>query len=70
MPGEILQAEDRVHRIGQTRGVNIHFLHVKGSVDDLMWDMLQSKLLHIGKLLDGKNDRMLVSRAVHSTLVH
>uniref|UniRef100_A0A8C4HM85 SWI/SNF-related matrix-associated actin-dependent regulator of chromatin subfamily A-like protein 1 n=1 Tax=Dicentrarchus labrax TaxID=13489 RepID=A0A8C4HM85_DICLA len=36
-PGVLIQAEDRVHRIGQTSNVNIHYLVAKGSADDHLW---------------------------------
>lgn len=32
---------DRAHRIGQASSVNIHFLHAKGSVDDIIWSTIQ-----------------------------
>ena len=61
MPGDILQAEDRVHRVGQSASsVTIQFLLVKGSVDDIMWDVLQSKLDNVGQLLDGARDKLQV----------
>lgn len=61
MPGDILQAEDRVHRLGQAASsVTIQFLLVKGSVDDIMWDVLQSKLDNVGQLLDGARDKLQV----------
>ncbi|PNW85934.1 hypothetical protein CHLRE_03g199350v5 [Chlamydomonas reinhardtii] len=54
IPGDIQQAEDRCHRIGQAAtSVNIHYLLVRGSVDEIMWDCLQSKLGSVGKALDG-----------------
>ncbi|EFJ51368.1 hypothetical protein VOLCADRAFT_103414 [Volvox carteri f. nagariensis] len=53
VPGDIQQAEDRCHRIGQHTSVNIHFLLVRGSIDELMWDTLQNKLSDVGKVLDG-----------------
>ena len=28
---------DRAHRIGQASSVNVMFLHVKGSIDDIIW---------------------------------
>lgn len=40
-PAEVQQAEDRCHRIGQSCSVNIQFLLVKKSIDDVMWDSLQ-----------------------------
>uniref|UniRef100_A0A667YPH7 SWI/SNF-related matrix-associated actin-dependent regulator of chromatin subfamily A-like protein 1 n=1 Tax=Myripristis murdjan TaxID=586833 RepID=A0A667YPH7_9TELE len=36
-PGVLIQAEDRVHRIGQTSNVDIHYLVAKGTADDYLW---------------------------------
>lgn len=49
-PGEIVQAEDRAHRIGQAQSVNVHYLHVKRSIDDVMWQSLGSKLDNVGQV--------------------
>jgi SWI/SNF-related matrix-associated actin-dependent regulator 1 of chromatin subfamily A len=49
-PGDLVQAEDRAHRIGQARSVNIYMLHVKNSVDDVIWQKLQKKLEHVGQV--------------------
>ncbi|XP_008053749.1 SWI/SNF-related matrix-associated actin-dependent regulator of chromatin subfamily A-like protein 1, partial [Carlito syrichta] len=35
-PGVLIQAEDRVHRIGQTSSVGIHYLVAKGTADDYL----------------------------------
>ncbi|MGH0136271.1 UNVERIFIED_CONTAM: hypothetical protein FKN15_064523 [Acipenser sinensis] len=43
-PGVLIQAEDRVHRIGQTCSVNIHYLVAKGTADDYLWPMIQEKM--------------------------
>uniref|UniRef100_A0A672JLD9 SWI/SNF-related matrix-associated actin-dependent regulator of chromatin subfamily A-like protein 1 n=1 Tax=Salarias fasciatus TaxID=181472 RepID=A0A672JLD9_SALFA len=43
-PGVLIQAEDRVHRIGQTSNVNIHYLVAKGTADDHLWPMIQLKM--------------------------
>ncbi|XP_062862547.1 SWI/SNF-related matrix-associated actin-dependent regulator of chromatin subfamily A-like protein 1 isoform X2 [Trichomycterus rosablanca] len=40
----LIQAEDRVHRIGQTRCVEIHYLVAKGTADDYLWPMIQEKM--------------------------
>lgn len=36
-PGELAQAEDRVHRIGQTKPVDVRYLVAKHTADDYLW---------------------------------
>ncbi|XP_040295362.1 SWI/SNF-related matrix-associated actin-dependent regulator of chromatin subfamily A-like protein 1 [Bufo bufo] len=48
-PGVLIQAEDRVHRIGQTSSVNIHYLVAKGTADDYLWPMIQEKIKILGQ---------------------
>ncbi|XP_018408054.1 PREDICTED: SWI/SNF-related matrix-associated actin-dependent regulator of chromatin subfamily A-like protein 1 [Nanorana parkeri] len=48
-PGVLIQAEDRVHRIGQTSSVNIHYLVAKGTADDYLWPMIQEKIRILGQ---------------------
>ncbi|KAL1267382.1 hypothetical protein QQF64_032745 [Cirrhinus molitorella] len=43
-PGVLIQAEDRVHRIGQTSNVDVHYLVAKGTADDHLWPMIQEKM--------------------------
>lgn len=43
-PALLLQAEDRVHRIGQNRDVLISYIIAMNTLDDLMWPVLASKL--------------------------
>lgn len=38
------QAEDRCHRMGQTRPVSIYRLISKGSIEEAMWQLTQEKL--------------------------
>eukprot|EP00076_Gallus_gallus_P007264 XP_003641641.2 DNA annealing helicase and endonuclease ZRANB3 [Gallus gallus] len=57
-PGHIKQAEDRAHRIGQCSSVNIHFLIAKGTLDPLMWAMLNRKAKVTGSTLNGKKEKM------------
>ncbi|XP_058520967.1 SWI/SNF-related matrix-associated actin-dependent regulator of chromatin subfamily A-like protein 1 [Ochotona princeps] len=47
-PGVLIQAEDRVHRIGQTNSVGIHYLVAKGTADDYLWPLIQEKIKVLG----------------------
>ena len=46
-----LQCEDRVHRIGQEKDVDIFYLHAPGSIDDRLWDILETKLRTLGQII-------------------
>ncbi|KAE9601547.1 hypothetical protein Lal_00040522 [Lupinus albus] len=60
-PGDLIQAEDRVHRIGQVSSVNIYYLLANDTVDDIIWDVVQSKLENLGQMLDGHENTLEVS---------
>eukprot|EP00884_Botryococcus_braunii_P013393 jgi/Botrbrau1/22054/Bobra.0024s0064.1 len=60
-PGDMQQAEDRAHRIGQAQAVNIYNLHLKGSIDDVIWSTLENKLDNVGQALNGKSDSFAVA---------
>uniref|UniRef100_A0ABM5F498 DNA annealing helicase and endonuclease ZRANB3 isoform X1 n=1 Tax=Pogona vitticeps TaxID=103695 RepID=A0ABM5F498_9SAUR len=57
-PGHIKQAEDRAHRIGQCSSVNIHYLIANGTMDTLMWAMLNRKAKVTGTTLNGKKEKL------------
>ncbi|XP_027273553.1 DNA annealing helicase and endonuclease ZRANB3 isoform X2 [Cricetulus griseus] len=57
-PGHIKQAEDRAHRIGQCSSVNIHYLIANGTLDSLMWAMLNRKAQVTGSTLNGRKERL------------
>ncbi|XP_056168324.1 uncharacterized protein LOC115690629 isoform X10 [Syzygium oleosum] len=65
-PGDLIQAEDRAHRIGQVSSVNIYYLLANDTVDDIIWDVVQSKLENLGQVLDGHENTLEVS-ASHPT---
>jgi SWI/SNF-related matrix-associated actin-dependent regulator 1 of chromatin subfamily A len=52
-PGSMIQAEDRAHRIGQTSTVSIHYFLGKGTVDELLWPMVQNKMRLLGEVVEG-----------------
>ena len=53
-PGLLLQAEDRVHRVGQTAPVTVTYLLSPGSADDWVWPMVARKLKITGAATDGR----------------
>eukprot|EP00696_Hemimastix_kukwesjijk_P010331 gnl/Hemi2/23027_TR7710_c0_g1_i1.p1 gnl/Hemi2/23027_TR7710_c0_g1~~gnl/Hemi2/23027_TR7710_c0_g1_i1.p1 ORF type:complete len:780 (+),score=147.86 gnl/Hemi2/23027_TR7710_c0_g1_i1:118-2457(+) len=52
-PGILVQAEDRAHRIGQLNSVNVYYLLAKGTLDDVMWPLIQKKLDIVDTTLNG-----------------
>ena len=52
-PADEVQAEDRLHRIGQSESVTAWYLVVKDTVDDKMNLIVEGKRKKIGLLLDG-----------------
>lgn len=53
-PTTIIQAEDRAHRIGQTKNVEIHYLAAKDSIDEIMIRSFINKAGVNDKILDKK----------------
>jgi SWI/SNF-related matrix-associated actin-dependent regulator 1 of chromatin subfamily A len=62
-PADLQQAEDRLHRIGQTNDVHVEILlaHIEGrwSIDERLWGMLESKHFDASTLVDGNGEFML-----------
>ncbi|KAG5112735.1 hypothetical protein JHK82_036004 [Glycine max] len=63
-PGDLIQAEDRAHRIGQVSSVNIYYLLANDTVDDIIWDVVQNKLENLGQMLDGHENALEVSASL------
>jgi SWI/SNF-related matrix-associated actin-dependent regulator 1 of chromatin subfamily A len=52
--GDMLQAEDRAHRIGQKHDVHIQYLIQPDSTDDIVWQTLNHKMCISSKLIDNR----------------
>lgn len=52
-PGVLVQAEDRVHRIGQVSSVNVRYIVARNTLDDRVWPLICNKLEIIGSALNG-----------------
>ncbi|EAN32240.1 SNF2 family protein [Theileria parva strain Muguga] len=55
VPGVLLQAEDRVHRIGtKFNKININYLIAQNSVEEVMWKVINKKYKTVTSTLDGE----------------
>lgn len=52
-PSDMMQAEDRAHRLGQTKTVTIHYISSAGTVDEDALDLLTKKQKVLNGIIDG-----------------
>lgn len=59
VPGKLIQAEDRVHRSGQVRDVEIHYLVLPGSdwIDEKQLKLLQKKDGIVDRIVEGEVEK-------------
>lgn len=60
VPGVLLQAEDRAHRIGLKEPVTITYVLARGSLDEHMFRSATRKLSTLDQCLDGRKDRVFL----------
>lgn len=68
--GDLEQAEDRVHRIGQACTVVCDYLLLSDSVEERIWEMLKRKLQDTGTMLNGVKGKLQVRRPRLSDFFH
>jgi SWI/SNF-related matrix-associated actin-dependent regulator 1 of chromatin subfamily A len=70
-PADLRQAEDRLHRIGQTNDVEVEvsLAHIDGrwTIDERLWGMLEAKNFATGEVIDGEGDYLLAD--IHEGLL-
>merc|ERR1712070_705731 len=55
VPGQMQQAEDRAHRIGQRDCVTVQYLVAKDTLDDVLYRSLEKKSKDTSLILDGQS---------------
>ena len=58
-PGDMIQAADRVHRIGQLDNVTVYNLVAEGTVEETIGDMIMAKAVVANDVVDGGANREL-----------
>jgi hypothetical protein len=66
-PAIMVQAEDRCHRIGQQSRVRCIYLVARGTLDDVLYRLLEKKLQDIGEFVEGKQHLKLVVHKAYTT---
>jgi len=54
VPANHEQAEDRIHRIGQEKKVQIYYISVDDTIDDYMAEVMKTKLKIAAEIVDGE----------------
>jgi SWI/SNF-related matrix-associated actin-dependent regulator 1 of chromatin subfamily A len=71
-PADLRQAEDRLHRIGQTREVfvNISLCHIDDTytIDERMWNVLGAKAISASLALDGVEEHLTTDELVGAVI--
>jgi SNF2 family DNA or RNA helicase len=68
--GELSQAEDRCHRIGQKNAVNIYYILAGGTIEERIAALLDRKRQVVSAIIDGKEaeDTELLTALLRSYL--
>ncbi len=56
-PADIWQAEDRAHRVGQTKDVNVEYWLLRDTVEERVWHRLVGKADSSSQVLNNSNDQ-------------
>jgi SNF2 family DNA or RNA helicase len=67
-PALMIQAEDRCHRIGQQAQVKCLYFVAKGTLDDVLWKLIEKKFQDLGEFVEGKEKLKLVVDKTYTTL--
>lgn len=55
-PAILIQAEDRCHRIGQQGRVRCLYFILRGTLDEVLWKLIEKKFRDLGEFVEGKEN--------------
>jgi hypothetical protein len=55
-PAIMIQAEDRCHRIGQKAKVRCLYFIARGTLDEIMWKLIEKKFRELGEFVEGREN--------------
>ena len=64
-PGQLLQAEDRAHRVGQRCAVDVKYMLCRNTLDESMWQKVEHKMAIVGRTVKGASESMEAARTAH-----
>lgn len=67
-PALMIQAEDRCHRIGQNAAVKCLYFVASGTLDVLLWDLLEKKFRDLGEFVEGKEKMKIVVQRTYKSV--
>jgi SNF2 family DNA or RNA helicase len=62
----VLQAECRAHRIGQTREVECIYLAFPGSIEEILWQLINKKFKALTSIVDGRLQHFSANRVTQT----
>lgn len=67
-PDVMMQAEDRAHRLGQTRSVDIWYLITPKTTDEALWILISKKQERMTSMIEGQPRELKAGRCGHRQL--
>ena len=68
-PGALDQCSDRLCRIGQNNAVNAYIFIYKDTIDEYVFDLIESKRAEISQVIDGENYESNVNQNIINDLI-
>lgn len=68
-PSDHVQAEDRAHRIGQHASVNVLYFITQDTIEEDIFELIQSKKKNIDKIVDNKDSENMSNNSIFKDVV-